>query len=97
MLALRGALLITTMIVFGVAAVVISNVNSGGPAGPAPPPAALGFAPATLAGGQFTVAASGRGISQTLGQVASDGAEIVAVGSQDGARIARAQFFVSTE
>ena len=96
-LALRGAVLITTMIVCGVAAVVISNVNSGGPAGPAPPPAALGFAPATLAGGQFTVAASGRGISQTLGQVASDGAEIVAVGSQDGARIARAQFFVSAD
>ncbi len=43
------------------------------------------------------MAANGRGISQTLGQVASDGAEIVAVGSQQGARIARAQFFVSTD
>ncbi|HJY96577.1 MAG TPA: sialidase family protein, partial [Streptosporangiaceae bacterium] len=64
---------------------------------PAPPPAALGFPPATLAGNAFSAAATGRGISQTLGHVASDGAEIVAVGSQQGARIARAQFFVSTD
>ena len=82
-LALRGAVLIMTMIVLGVAAVVIAGASSGGDPGQAPPPAALGFPPATLAGGQFTAAASGRGISQTLGQVASDGAEIVAVGSQD--------------
>ncbi len=96
-LALRGAVLIMTMIVLGVAAVVITAASSGGDPGQAPPPATLGFPPATLAGGQFTVAASGRGISQTLGRVASDRAEIVAVGSQDGARIARAQFFVSTD
>ncbi len=96
-LALRGAVLIMTMIVLGVAAVVIAGASSGGDPGQAAPPAALGFPPATLAAGQFTAAASGRGISQTLGQVASDGAEIVAVGSQTGARIARAQFFVSTD
>ncbi|MGD0607033.1 MAG: hypothetical protein ABSA53_26030, partial [Streptosporangiaceae bacterium] len=44
---------------------------------------------------QFTAAASSRGISQTLDQVASDGTEVVAVGSQAGARIPRAQFFIS--
>jgi len=89
----RAAIPILAMIVFGVAVVVIVGAN-GGSAGPAPA-TALGFPPATLAGGQFTAAASGRGISQTMGQVASDGTEIVAVGSQSGARIGRAQFFVS--
>jgi hypothetical protein len=89
----RAAIPILAMIVFGVAVVVIVGAN-GGNAGPAPANA-LGFPPATLAGEEFTAAASGRGISQTLGQVASDGSEIVAVGSQSGARIGRAQFFVS--
>jgi hypothetical protein len=87
---------IVAMMVFGVAVAVIAGAN-GTRNGPAPPPAALGFPPATLAGNAFSAAATGRGISQTLGRVASDGAEIVAVGSQQGARIARAQFFVSTD
>jgi hypothetical protein len=92
--AVRVAVPVLAMIVFGVAVVVLSGANSGG-SGPAPPATSLGFPPATLAGGDFTAAASGRGIDQTMGRVASDGAEIVAVGSQAGARIARAQFFVS--
>ena len=96
-LALRVAVPIVTMIVFGVAVVVMAEANSGAHPGQTPPPSALGFPPATLAGSEFTAAASGRGISQTLGRVASDGAEIVAVGSQDGTRIARAQFFVSAD
>jgi hypothetical protein len=87
---------IVAMMVFGVAVVVIAGANSSH-GGPAPPPAALGFPPATLAGADFSAADNGRGISQTLGRVTSDGAEIVAVGSQQGARIARAQFFVSTD
>jgi hypothetical protein len=87
---------IVAMMVFGVAVAVIAGANSS-PNGSAPPPAALGFPPATLAGNAFSAAATGRGISQTLGRVASDGAEIVAVGSQQGARIARAQFYVSTD
>jgi hypothetical protein len=91
----RVVIPILAMMVFGVAVAVIAGAN--GHAGPAPPPAALGFPPATLAGSQFSAAANGRGISQTLGRVASDGAEIVAVGSQQGARISRAQFFVSTD
>jgi hypothetical protein len=85
---------ILAMIIFGVAVVVFTGANSGN-SGPAPSAASLGFPPATLAGRNFTVAPGGRGISQTLDRVASDGTEIVAVGSQNGARIARAQFFVS--
>jgi hypothetical protein len=87
---------ILSMMVFGVAVAVIAGANNSH-AGPAPPPEAAGFPPATLAGNAFAAAPNGRGISQTLGRVASDGAEIVAVGSQQGARIARAQFFVSTD
>ncbi|HTX28299.1 MAG TPA: hypothetical protein VME19_14920 [Streptosporangiaceae bacterium] len=95
----RGALLrvvlpVLSMIVIGVAVVVVVDANSGR-SSPAPAPTSLGFPPAILAGGDFTAAATGRGIDQTLGRVASDGSEIVAVGSQTGARIARAQFFVS--
>jgi hypothetical protein len=90
----RVAIPILAMVVFGVAVVVIAGANSGN-AGPAPPATSLGFPPATLAGNDFMAAANGRGISQTLGRVASDGDEVVAVGSQAGARIARAQFFVS--
>jgi hypothetical protein len=79
-----------------VAVVVIAGAN-GSNTGPGPPPTALGFPPATLAGNAFAAVPNGRGISQTLGRVASDGTEVVAVGSQQGARIARAQFFVSTD
>ena len=93
---MRVIIPIVAMMVFGVAVAVIAGANNS-PNGPAPPPAALGFPPATLAGNAFSAAATGRGISQMLGRVASDGAEIVAVGSQQGARIARAQFFVSTD
>ena len=91
---MRVGVPILAMIVFGVAVVVIAGANSGN-AGPAPPATALGFPPATLAGSDFTAAPGGRGISQSLGRVASDGADIVAVGSQTGARIPRAQFFFS--
>jgi hypothetical protein len=79
-----------------VAVVVIAGAN-GSNTGPGPPPTALGFPPATLAGNAFAAVPNGRGISQTLGRVTSDGTEVVAVGSQQGARIARAQFFVSTD
>jgi len=91
---IRVAIPILAMVVFGVAVVVIAGANSGH-AGPTPSAASLGFPPATLAGNDFTAAGSGRGITQTLGQVASVGHEIVAVGSQAGTRIPRAQFFVS--
>jgi hypothetical protein len=95
-LALRVAIPILTMIVVGIVVVVMASANSGS-SGPARTTTSLGFPPAVLAGSEFTAADSGRGISQTLGRVTSDGAEIVAVGSQSGARIARAQFFVSLD
>ena len=93
---LRVAIPILAMVVFGVAVVVIAGANSGN-AGPAPSAAALGFPPATLAGHDFTVASSARGITQTLGRVTNVGNEVVAVGSQAGARIARAQFYLSAD
>jgi hypothetical protein len=92
--ALRVLLPVLSMIVIGVAVVVIADANSGRST-PAPAVSSLGFPPAALAAGDFTAADNGRGIDQTLGRIASDGSEIVAVGSQTGARIARAQFFVS--
>jgi hypothetical protein len=90
----RVAIPILAMVVFGVAVVVIVGAN-GGNSGPAPSTTALGFPPATLAGNDFMAVDSGRGIKAALGRVTSVGDEIVAVGSQAGARIARAQFFVS--
>ena len=90
----RVAIPILAMVVIGVAVVVVVGANSGN-SGPAPSATALGFPPATLAGNDFMAADNDRGIKATLGQVASVGNEIVAVGSQAGARIARAQFFVS--
>jgi hypothetical protein len=92
--AARVVLPVMAMIVIGVAAVVLAGADSGRST---PPPAAgsAAFPPAALAGGDFLVTDDGRGIDQTLGRVASDGDEIVAVGSQTGARIARAQFFFS--
>ncbi len=91
---LRVVLPVLAMIVIGVAAVVLVGADSGRST---PPPAvsSVGLPPAALAGGDFAVTDDGRGIDQTLGRVASDGGEIVAVGSQTGARIARAQFFIS--
>lgn len=92
--ALRVGVPIVTMIAVGVAVVVVVGAHNGN-AGPAPSPATLGFPPATLAGGDFTAAATTRGINQSLGRVASAGNEVVAVGSQSGGRIPRAQFFFS--
>ena len=93
---IRVAIPILAMVVFGVAVVVIAGANSGN-AGPTPSAASLGFPPATLAGNDFTAAGGGRGITQTLGRVTSVGDEIVAVGSQAGTLIPRAQFFVSRD
>ncbi|MBV9379445.1 MAG: hypothetical protein JO242_02070 [Streptosporangiaceae bacterium] len=92
----RVGIPIVSMIAVGIAVVVVVGANSGN-AGPAPSSLSLGFPPATSAQADFTGtrALAGRGISQTLGRVATFGTEIVAVGSQSGAHISRAQFFVS--
>ena len=81
--------------VFALVIVTVNGANNGTTGPPAPSTSTLGYPPASLAGSDFTVAGGGRGIDQSLAKVASDGSEIVAVGSQSGARVARAQFFVS--
>jgi hypothetical protein len=92
---LRVGVPILTMVAVGIAVVVVVGAHSGA-TGPAPGTTALGFPPATLAGHDFTAPVSTRGLTQSLGRVASDGSEVVAVGSETGARIPRAQFFFST-
>jgi hypothetical protein len=90
---LRVAIPILTMIAVGVAVVILVGANSGN--GTAPPATALGYPPAALAGQDFTAAADTRGITESLGRVAVSGSEMVAVGSETGSLIPRAEFFYS--
>ena len=94
--AVRAALPMMSMVAVGVAVVATFGGGSGG-AGPAPATLSVGFPPATPASSLFSSTAGdeARGISQSLAHVASSGSQVVAVGSQAGARIGRAQFFVS--
>ncbi len=94
--AVRVALPMMSMVAVGVAVVATFGGGSNG-AGPAPATLSVGFPPATAAGALFstTPGDEARGISQSLTRVASSGSQVVAVGSQAGARISRAQFFVS--
>ena len=96
--AIRAALPMVSMVAVGVAVVAAFGGGNGG-VGPAPANLSVGFPPATPAGNDFstTPADAARGISQALTQVASSGSLVVAVGSQAGARIGRAQFFVSDD
>ncbi len=89
---------VVTAVAVGVAAVVM--LGGGGTTSPgAVSSLAPGFPPASLANVDFTTDAgeSARAIYQPIGGVASSGSTVVAVGSQAGARIARAQFFVSAD
>jgi hypothetical protein len=90
---LRVAIPILTMIAVGVSVVILVGANSGN--GSAPPATALGYPPAALAGQDFTAAADTRGIAESLGRVAVSGSEVVAVGSETGSLIPRAEFFYS--
>jgi hypothetical protein len=92
------AIPITAAIAVGIAVVVIAGANSG-TGGPAPSSLSTGFPPATAATADFadTAALAGRGVSAPLGQVATFGSTVVAVGSQSGTRISRARFFVSSD
>jgi hypothetical protein len=94
--ALRVALPVVSMVAVGIAAVAAFGGSSGA-AGPAPATLNVGFPPATPAASAFTgtPADQARGISQSLSQVASSGSVVVAAGAQAGARIGRAQFFMS--
>jgi hypothetical protein len=92
------AIPIAAAISVGIVVVVIAGANSG-IGGPAPSSLATGFPPATAAAADFTdtAALAGRGVSAPLGQAATFGSTIVAVGSQSGTRISRARFFVSSD
>jgi hypothetical protein len=91
---LRVALPIITMIGIGVAVVVVLGAD-GGAGTAAPSIADLGFPPAALAGHYFAAAPGARGVTASLGRVASDGAVVVAVGAETGLQVPRAEFFIS--
>ncbi len=88
---------IVAAIAVGIAVVVVAGANNG--TGPAPSSLDAGYPPARAATADFTgtPALAGRGIQATLGQVATSGGTIVAVGGQSGARIPRARFYVSAD
>jgi hypothetical protein len=88
---------IVAAIAVGIAVVVVAGANNG--SGPAPSSLDAGYPPAHAATADFTgtPALAGRGIQATLGQVATSGGTIVAVGGQSGARIPRARFYVSAD
>jgi hypothetical protein len=92
------AIPIVASMAVGLAVVVVAGANSG-TGGPSPSSLSTGFPPATAANADFTntAALTGRGISAPLGQVATFGSTVVAVGSQSGTRISRARFFVSSD
>ncbi len=89
---------ILAAIAVGIAVVVVAGANNGG-GGPPPSALSAGFPPARAATTDFTdtAALTGRGISGPLGQVAVVGSDIVAVGAQQGGRVARARFFFSAD
>ena len=95
--ALRAAIPMVSMVVVGIA--IVATVGGHGAAGPDPATLSVGFPPATSASNDFsaTPADQARGISQSLVQVASSGSTVVAAGAQAGARIGRAQFFLSSD
>ena len=88
---------IVAAIAVGIAVVVVAGANNG--SGPAPSSLDAGYPPARAATADFTgtPALAGRGIQATLGQVATSGGTIVAVGGQSGARIPRTRFYVSAD
>ncbi len=95
--AVRAALPMVSMVVIGIA--LVAAFGGAGGAGPTPATLSVGFPPATAASNDFSANAAdqGRGINQVLTAAASSGARVVAVGSQTGARVGRAQFFLSSD
>ncbi|HEY4465479.1 MAG TPA: hypothetical protein VGN41_22650 [Streptosporangiaceae bacterium] len=88
MLLAAGAMLVAAAL--AVAGVVGFGAATAGPAR---------YPDARLAGGVFGSgqATGGRGVFQSVSRVASSGATVVAVGSQTGGDVPRAQFFVSRD
>jgi hypothetical protein len=87
-----------SMVALGVGLVAAFGGGLGG-AGPNPNALSAGFPPATTASNDFGTlrAEQARGIDQVLTTAASSGSRVVVTGSQSGARIARAQFLVSSD
>jgi hypothetical protein len=87
-----------SMVALGIGLVAAFGGGLGG-AGPNPNTLSSGFPPATTAGNDFGTlpAEQARGINQVLTTAASSGSRVVVTGSQSGARIARAQFLVSSD
>jgi hypothetical protein len=93
------AIPIAAAISVGIVVVVVVGANNG-TGGPAPSSSlSTGFPPAAAATTDFTdtAALAGRGVNAPLGQAATFGNTVVAVGSQSGTRISRARFFVSSD
>ena len=91
----QGAILVLIVLVLVVLGLVVFGGSGGKSAGPAAAP----YPAARLAGADFG-ASSGqqaRGIFQAVSGVAASGGTIVAVGSQTGQWIPRAQFLVSAD
>ena len=88
------------VIALGAAATLTFETVTSNP-GPRPGGTSLtaGFPPAHLADSSFTTdpAQQARGIHQALTRIVAANGTIVAVGSQSGARLQRAQFFVSSD
>lgn len=92
--ALRTGIVLTVAAVVAVAAVLVLTGRARKPA-----QHAIGYPAASLADGSFTTGsfARARGIDQSITRIVAADGTIVAVGSQIGARIPRAQFFVSSD
>lgn len=91
-----AAVAVIVVLVLVVVGLLVFGGNGGGPAGSG----ALGsYPPARLAGADFTAGPGQqvRGIFQSVSGVAASGSTIVAVGSQAGQWVPRAQFFVSAD
>ncbi|HEX6450455.1 MAG TPA: hypothetical protein VF060_13455 [Trebonia sp.] len=88
---------IVAAIAVGIALVIVVGAN-GGTGGSAPSTLSAGFPPARDASADFTgtPALAGRGLSQSLSQVAVSGTTAVALGAQSGTPAPLARFFVST-
>lgn len=91
---LRGGLVLAVVAVVAVTAVVVLTGRDGKPR-----PWATRYSAARLADASFTTDSfdRARGIDQSISRIVAADSIIVAVGSQVGARLSRAQFFVSAD
>ena len=95
----RREVWLAALAVIVVIVLVVAGFLVFGGGGPARSGAAAAYPPARLAGADFTgtPGQQARGIFQTVSGVAASGSTVVAVGSQAGQWVPRAQFFVSAD